>query len=282
MAEEGHSVRSTAAVLRVSESGYYAWRRRLPSSRLLRHAWLTELILSIHHSSKATYGSRRIHHELQQGYGVNVSRGTVELLMRQAGIQGQAGRIQWAASRVPDSRTTRRLWVTDARAHHTSTGTLYCAVVLDMGRRRLMGWSTDRAATREMVHGALNDALTRDVARPLHIQPHYTQWTAYAFTERMRALVPAPASAQVSDQYVQASVDRFWGKVDRHLPPQQCWNTPEDLRKQLKGLLEEVASRECQFDEWCACGVGPAEGITIYARSRPASASPEASQFVQS
>ncbi|MER5603940.1 IS3 family transposase [Streptomyces sp. NPDC002265] len=92
MAQEGHSVRSVTALLNVSESGYYRWRRRTPCDRLLRRAWLSELIVSIHRASNAAYGSRRIHHELQCFYGVTVSRKTVELLMRQAGITGRTGR----------------------------------------------------------------------------------------------------------------------------------------------------------------------------------------------
>ncbi|MFE2578674.1 IS3 family transposase [Streptomyces sp. NPDC059378] len=115
MAAEGYSVRSTSTLLRVSESGYYAWRRRAPSSRLQRHAWLTELILAIHQSSKTAYGSRRIHQELQQFYGVSVSRGTVELLMRQAGISGRTGRSRWTAPQTSEDRAPRR---TPRARHH--------------------------------------------------------------------------------------------------------------------------------------------------------------------
>ncbi|MEU4154129.1 MULTISPECIES: IS3 family transposase [unclassified Streptomyces] len=80
------------ALLGVSESGYYAYRKRPPSPRALRHAWLTQLILTIHHESGASYGYRRIHQELHDRYGVTVSHGTVEHLMRQARIHGRTGR----------------------------------------------------------------------------------------------------------------------------------------------------------------------------------------------
>lgn len=234
MASEGHQVRTAAALLRVSESGYYAWCRRAPSGRMLRHAWLTELILSIYRSSKAMYGSRRIHHELQQCYGINISRGTVELLMRQAGIRGRAGRTRWAAAQTLDSRTSERLWAVDARAQHTPTGTLYCAVVLDTNQRRLMGWSVNGAVTHELVHTALDMALTRD-AGPF---PH----TAYAFTERTRILALAPATARVPDQYAQASVDHFWRRVGRDLLPKKQWNTTESLQIQLEKIFEKFSS----------------------------------------
>ncbi|MFF2364019.1 IS3 family transposase [Streptomyces sp. NPDC058122] len=266
MAAEGHSVRSTTTLLRVSESGYYAWRRRAPSDRLQRHAWLTELIVSIHRSSKDAYGSRRIHQELQQSYGVSVSRGTVELLMRQAGIRGRTGRTRWAAPQTPDNVTPRRLWVTDARAHRTPTGTLYCAVVLDINRRRLMGWSTERAATHELVRKALNTALTGDTARLPSARNQPSQWTTYAFTERVRAIALSPESALASDQHVQASVDRFWRKVDHHLPPRQNWNTPGNLQEELKCLLGAFTSHRCRFDDSCTCSTTDRGRVTLYVK----------------
>ncbi|MFD8733613.1 IS3 family transposase [Streptomyces sp. NPDC059618] len=273
MAAEGHPVRATATLLRVSESGYYAWRRRAPSGRLQRHAWLTELIVSIHRSSRDAYGSRRIHHELRQHYGVSISRGTVELLMRQAGIKGRTGRSRWTAPQAPDDRVPRRLWVTDARAHPTPGGTVYCAVVLDVDRRRLMGWSTERTATHELVRRALNTALTGDTSRlppaPTPNAQHtrydrHTPWTTYAFTDRVRALALSPGSAPASDRRVQASVDRFWVTVDRHLPPRQNWNSPGNLQEELKRLLGTFASHPCRFDESCACGPGGRGGIPLY------------------
>lgn len=89
MADEGLPVRTTTRVLGVTESGYFTWRSRRPSARSMRHAWLTQLIITIHTASDATYGYRRIHSELTQRYGIAVSHGTVELLMRRAGLQGR-------------------------------------------------------------------------------------------------------------------------------------------------------------------------------------------------
>jgi hypothetical protein len=41
----------------VSESGFYAWRTRSPSPRMLRHAWLTEMINQIHVDFRGVPGS---------------------------------------------------------------------------------------------------------------------------------------------------------------------------------------------------------------------------------
>jgi putative transposase len=63
--------------LGVSRSGYYDWAARAPSSRAIRHVWLTDLIGTIHQASRGTYGAPRVHAELAYGQGVTVGRNTV-------------------------------------------------------------------------------------------------------------------------------------------------------------------------------------------------------------
>jgi hypothetical protein len=60
MAAEGLSVQVACRIVGVSESGYYAQRKRAPSARALRHAWLTDRIRQVRRGSRGTYGSRRV------------------------------------------------------------------------------------------------------------------------------------------------------------------------------------------------------------------------------
>ncbi len=86
MATEGLSVQVACRVLGVSESGYYAWRKRAPSARAVRDAWLIDRLRTVHGASRGTYGARRVHAELVLGQGISVGRQAVERLMRMAGI----------------------------------------------------------------------------------------------------------------------------------------------------------------------------------------------------
>ena len=72
MRSEGLPTQVACRVLGVSESGFYAWRNRPPSTRAIRHAWLTDLIHQIHQQSRGTYGALRVHAELKLGYGITV------------------------------------------------------------------------------------------------------------------------------------------------------------------------------------------------------------------
>ncbi len=72
-------------VLHVSESGYYAWRRREPSQRKRVDESRGMLIEDAYQSNRQVYGSPRIHAELKE-QGVHCGRKRVARLMRERGI----------------------------------------------------------------------------------------------------------------------------------------------------------------------------------------------------
>jgi Integrase core domain/HTH-like domain/Helix-turn-helix domain len=170
MVAEGLPAQLACRVLQVSESGFYAWRTRAPSPQTLRHAWLTDMINQIHVDFRGVYGYRRVHAELTLGHGITVGPEAVWLLMRKAGLQGISGRPRYR--RIPNQPTASdlverafareqpdRLWVTDITEHPTREGKVYCAAVLDVFSRRVVGWSIDSTPTAALVTNALGMAI---------------------------------------------------------------------------------------------------------------------------
>ena len=82
--------RSLCRVLRVSPSGYYDWRERVPSQRAIDNAVLVERIRAAHAQSDATYGMPRVRAELID-QGVAVSRQRVARLMRETPSAASTG-----------------------------------------------------------------------------------------------------------------------------------------------------------------------------------------------
>ena len=68
-----YPIRTMAHVLKVSASGYYAWRSRPASARAAADADLTRRIRTIHAGSRGTYGAPRVHAELKAD-GLSVGR----------------------------------------------------------------------------------------------------------------------------------------------------------------------------------------------------------------
>lgn len=199
MASEGLPVQAACRLLGVAESGYYLWRSRPLSQRAIRHAWLLDQIRGVHAASRGTYGARRVHAELTLGLGIRVGHNQVEMLMARAAVKGLPGtrrarpkhQTPTAGDLVNRSfarKLPNQLWVTDITEHFTREGKVYCAVVLDVFSRRVVGWSIDSTQTAALVTNALGMAISNRAPEPgtLIHSDHGTQFTCWAFTDRAR------------------------------------------------------------------------------------------------
>lgn len=256
MVTESHSIKVSCRVLEVTESGFYAWRKRAPSERAIRHAWLTDLITKAHADSRGTYGARRVHAELTIGRGIVVGHNAVELLMRRAGLQGLPNRrrprskIQVATATDLVERAFARsepdqLWVTDITEHRTREGKVYCSVVLDVFSRRVVGWSIDSAPTAGLVTNALGMAIqNRDPDGTLIHSDHGTQFTSWAFTRRALESGLVPSMGSIGDCYDNAVIESFWARMQVELLDRQRWSTRVELANAIFEYLEIFHNRK--------------------------------------
>lgn len=251
MVAEGLPAQLACRVLEVSESGFYAWRSRAPSARAIRHAWLTDLIARVHVDFRGVYGYRRVHAELALGHGLTVGAEAVWLLMRKAGIQGLSGRPKYR--RIPNQPTASdlvernfgraepdRLWVTDITEHPTREGKVYCAVVLDVFSRRVVGWSIDSSPNGALVTNALGMAITNrqpTTATVIH-SDQGTQFTSWAFTRRALDSGLVPSMGSVGDCYDNAVIESFWSRMQVELLDRQRWRTRVELANAIFEYLE--------------------------------------------
>lgn len=258
MAAEDKPVQLACRVLGVSESGYYAWKTRPPSSRAIRHAWLTDVIAGVHATSKETYGARRVHAELTMGLGIAVGHCAVQMLMQRAGLQGLSGRPRFRR-RPPHEATAGdlvnrqfhrdhpdRLWVTDITEHPTREGKLYCAVVLDVFSRRVVGWSIDSRQETSLVTNALGMALSNrapDDETIIH-SDQGTQFTSWAFTQRVIDSGLLASMGSVGDCYDNALMESFWSRVQVELLNRKRWQTRIELATALFEYLEIFHNRQ--------------------------------------
>jgi putative transposase len=178
LAGQGFSAKQCCRVLGVAASGFFMWRRRAPSARQIRFAWLTDLVRAIHADSRGTYGWRRVNAELVYGHGVLVNPKTVRKIMRLHGLYGLPGSRKLFRSKankataadLVERRFDRpgpdQLWVTDITEHPTREGKVYCCVVLDVFSRRVVGWSIDSHQATPLVTNALGMAITNRTPIP--------------------------------------------------------------------------------------------------------------------
>ena len=161
-------------VLRVSRSGFYAWRKTLhtPSRRREANRALLEEIRSVHAEFPA-YGSPRVCRVLRaRGHPVGENR--VARLMQVNGIRACRGiqkeRPRSAPPRrrpeIPDLVQRRfkadrpnQLWCVDTTQIRTRQGWLYAVVIIDVYSRRIIAWTTSNHRTGTLALQALDRAL---------------------------------------------------------------------------------------------------------------------------
>ena len=217
-----YPVRTMCRVLGVSSSGYYAWRARPQSARARANELLLDRIREIHATSDETYGSPRIHAELQEE-GASVGLNRVSRLMRRGGLVGVTRRRKWRTTkRDKDARPAPdlvkrdfatvgpdRLWVADITYVLTGSGFLYVAVVVDAWSRRVVGWSMQNHLKTDLVVQALDMALLQ--RRPEDVIHHSDQGTQGGFNGSSQHL-----KKREELRWRQAGAD---GRIDLYVRP---------------------------------------------------------------
>jgi putative transposase len=166
-----YGVSRLCRVLCVSRSGYCQWRVRGPSARALRRIEFDAHVAAAHTRSRGTYGRARLVKELNtQGVKTGAERVRRSLVRQQL---RPVYRRRWLATtdsahRLPvapnvldrrfDGWDVNQAWVSDITYLPTAEGWLYLAAILDLGSRRIVGWSMSERIDAELVSNALRSA----------------------------------------------------------------------------------------------------------------------------
>jgi putative transposase len=251
-----HRVSAMCRALKVSKSGFYGWRGRVPSARTQADALLSEKIARIHRESRETYGAPRIHFELRT-LGVRCARKRVARLMREAGLFGCGGRRRKARTTLR-SRTERtppapdlvkrnftpeapdRLWVADITYVRTWEGWLYLSFVLDTYSRRIVGWSMANYLKTELVLDALNMAIYNRRPEPglIHHSDRGSQYTSVEFSSRLREVGLLPSMGSVADAYDNSMAESFVSTLKRELIHRHSWANRQSARTAIFEYIE--------------------------------------------
>ena len=186
-------------VLQVSVSGYYAWRKRKPSKRTLRHQRLSVEIKASFKASYETYGAIRVAHDLRAN-GEVIGKNTVAHIMRKHGLIPKTKRrfrlaynaknrvgIGNVLNREFSVKQANRSWVSDITFIPTRRGHLHLCVIIDLYSRAIIGWSMSERQKSDLVVDALQMAIRH--RKPKHpVLIHSDQGVQYT-SEQYRELL---------------------------------------------------------------------------------------------
>jgi transposase InsO family protein len=246
-------------VLGVSESGFYAWRKRPACRHHQEDAQLMQEIRQVFVAHRGRYGSPRIHSELKD-QGRHIARKRVARLMREAEMcagrkrrRVQTTRRDLAHPVAPNvlnraftAEEPNTKWVTDITYIPTAQGWLYLAVMLDLYSRAVVGWSMSDCCDEALAENALNMAVSR--RRPkagfLHHSDRGSQYTSQAYQTRLEQVGAVVSMSRKGNCWDNAAMESFFGSLKEECVGNQVYSSHEQARQALFEYLEIYYNRQ--------------------------------------
>jgi putative transposase len=221
-------VKKAARDLGVSKSGYYAWiKRKGRNSRAARDRPIIEAIKKMVTDRTCTgYGYRRMTHQLRRhGYLVNHKR--VLRLMRENGLIFKPNTYTPITTDSEHNNPVypnlvagmevtgpNQMWASDFTYIQLQKDYVYLAVELDVGTRRVLGWSLSRNLDTDTALDALQMALylrrNENLSGLIHHSDRGVQYTSIRFTECLRNHAIMISNSRKGNPYDNAFVESFF------------------------------------------------------------------------
>lgn len=236
----------------VSTSGYYDWCERRaagPTDRQVAEAELVALMRAIFEGSDANYGVPRMWRGLRRA-GLEVNKKKVRRLMRLHGMTGRHHRRKLVTTFpgpdgyvIPDL-VGRRFdpgapdvaWCQDITYIPTGEGWLFLASVLDLGSRRLLGYSMAEHMRTELVTDALEMALAARGGAAAGVIAHAdrgSQYTSNDYLDFCIAHQLRPSVGRTGICFDNAVAESFWASLKRECVQNQTFDTRAEARRAI-------------------------------------------------
>lgn len=259
---EGHkhefAVAVMCGVLAVSESGFYAWRKRPTCRRKQEDAHLTQKIRQVFEEHHGRYGSPRIHRDVYE-QGFTCSRKRVARLMRAEELSARSKRRRVRTTKrdethpvVPNlldrdfhAEEPNKKWVADITYIPTKQGWLYLSVVLDLYSRMVVGWSMSGNCDEQLVERALKHALARrhPHAGLLHHSDRGSQYTSHAYQAYLQRYGIQPSMSRKGNCWDNAAMESFFGTLKDECVKETFYASHEEARSELFIYIETYYNR---------------------------------------
>lgn len=250
---DAYPVRMMCSCLKVSPSGYYAWRERSPSERARDNERLLGRIEQLHLDSDGVKGSPRIWEDLRYE-GESCSKNRVARLMREAGLQGIPQRRKWRRKssgtrpigianhldRQFEASAPNRKWVTDITYIRTADHWLYLCVVVDLHSGIVVGWSMSHRQDRQLVVQAVLMALwQREDRSPVILHSDRgTQFTSEEYQRFLRGHNLICSMSAVGSCADNAAAESFFGLLKRERVNRRHYRTRREARADVFDYIE--------------------------------------------
>ena len=248
-------LKSMCKVLKVSRSGYYAWRKRMPSKREIANNKLLVSIRDIYQKRRKVYGSPRIKDELND-CGIRCGKNRVARIMKENGIRAHIRKrfrkMNESQQSYPASpnlllndKQNDRVWVSDITFIHTRQGWMYVAAIMDVQTRKIIGLSIKNRLAQDLTTDALMQAVKR--VRPgkglIHHSDRGKQYASHAYQALLKTYGIRSSMSRSGNCYDNAYIESFWGTLKKELVYGHKYKTRTEARLSIFLYIEAFYNR---------------------------------------
>ena len=246
-------------VFEVSRSGYYDWRNRQDALGSEKRLEALLHIRRVFQASKQRYGSPRIYRQLK-AEGVRIGRHRIARLMRQEHLVARRRRRYQRgvtttrhhhalAANVLDRQfrvgRPNQVWVADVSYFWTRSGWIHLAIVMDLGSRRVIGWSMGRRVDATLSRSALDMALLhrQPAGEVLHHSDQGSEYTNHKYQQLLQGAGMRSSMSRRRECYDNAVAESFFKTIKVELARQQTFRTPQEARSAIFEYIEVFYNR---------------------------------------
>jgi len=246
----GGSIRQVCAVLGLPRSSFY--HAAAPTLTQRSDASKGEVIEAVFKRHRKRYGYRRIGAELSDR-GVVCAPARIRRIMAQRGLRAiqpktfvpktSDGRADKPSPNLLSGRplpaAPNQVWAGDITFIPTSLGWLYLAVVIDLGSRRIVGWSLADHLRAELVVAALEQALqTRPAKEVIFHSDRGSQYGSGSFRNALAKAGLRQSMSARAHPYDNAWSESFIGTPKLEMLQEGCFETAADARTEIFDYIE--------------------------------------------
>jgi len=248
--ESGGSVRQVCAALGLPRSSFY--HAAEPTATQVADAQIGAQIETLFRDHRKRYGYRRLTEELSDR-GIQCGPARVRRLMAERALRAlqpknfvpktSDGRADKPSPNLladrPLPTVPNRVWAGDITFIPTSAGWLYLAVVIDLGSRRILGWSLQAHLRADLVLDALQQALqTRPVDQTIFHSDRGSQYGSAAFRQALLKAGLRQSMSRRANPYDNAWTESFIGTLKHEMLQGGCFDNATDARLEIFEYIE--------------------------------------------
>lgn len=251
-------------VLGVTQSGFHAWRARVPSPRGLARDRLRCDIRKVFDIHRGRYGAPRLYRVLREQHGYSGSLNRIKALMRAMGLRAKAGKkfkvttdsahslpiapnllgqdfsCDTSAESTSHAKAPDQVWLSDITYLWTREGWLYVCAVLDLFTRRIVGWAIEAHMTRDLVLYALQMAYATRKPRPglIFHSDRGCQYASHEVRQWLTANAMRQSMSGTGNCYDNALMESFWHSLKVEETHGQDFATRAEAKHCVFGYIE--------------------------------------------